>query len=771
MQPLRVCLAWIAGNVLVHTLPALPGVSISFALLVAGVGAVVRLRSWWPLGFAFGFAWTVHAAQDALEARLPEEFDRREVRLSGWIDDFPEFTENRVQLSVSIDAADLPLLIGRRVRLSWYEPAFDLQPGQRISLTARLRTPHGFVNPSGFDYERWLLLERYSATGYVRVLHGHGERRRGFAPWLLARRAQLRERIAAQLGPAPAAGLVTALAIGERSGFDDRHWEIFRRTGTSHLVAISGLHVGIVALTVLWCARCALRRCGGWFVERSSATAGFTALSAAVLYAALAGFALSTVRAVVMLAAALLIASMQREISRFHGLALTALLLLVIDPLETLGSSFWLSFGAVGTLFVAMAPRNPVPYASRLKRSLQGVTSVQLAIALMAVPAGAAFFQEFSLIAFAVNLLAIPFFSLILVPSALLCTLFELWPGTPAWAWQAVGRLAENAMSALESAAAVPGASVAVPAPGTTAILLAVAGVVSMLPWNPQRGRLLGLLALAPLIWPRQHSLPADSFSLSLLDVGHGLAAIVRTRNYVLIYDAGARFGSGFDSGRDVVVPALRGGRPPQTLVVSHGDNDHSGGAAAVIAAYPDIEVLKGPEVNTLPGRRCVAGQRWSRDGVEFTVLHPPAGSSLRGNDGSCVLRVSAAGSSALLTGDIERAGEAAVVAGGSVDVDIVVAPHHGSATSSTPAFVAATSPSVVVFSAGFHNRWNFPRAAVVARWCGAGADIYVTGEHGAIEVNAGHGLEQVTALRRRAPRYWRTNRERRCGESPGVTL
>lgn len=281
----------------------------------------------------------------------------------------------------------------------------------------------------------------------------------------------------------------------------------------------------------------------------------------------------------------------------------------------------------------------------------------------------------------------------------------------------------------------------------------------------------MGVLALVPLLWPRQDSLPHGAFRLTVLDVGHGLAAIVETRAYVLIYDTGARFASGFDAGRDILLPALRPRRAPELMIVGHGDIDHSGGAAAVTAAHPGIDIMTGPDMSLPNARHCSAGQRWTRDGIEFAFLHPGRDFVARGNDSSCVLRISGAGGTALLTGDVERAGEAALVVGGGIDVDVVVAPHHGSATSSTPGFVNAVSASVAIFSAAWRNRWGFPRAAVVARWCDSGADVYVTGDQGAIEVTFAGRSPRVRTLRVEAPHYWRANAAPRCGESPDVTL
>lgn len=755
---------------LVHTLPALPGAAGLAAVAVAAVCLAYWLRRFWPVGFAAAFAWTVVAAQQALDERLPERLDRSDVRLTGWVDDFPRTQSGRVLLSVRVEQSQLPVLRGARVRLNWYAANREILPGQRLHLTARLRTPHAFVNPAGFDYERWLLLERYAATGYVRAVHTVDGPHDGFAAGLLRVRAAIRERIDRHLDSADAAALVTALAIGDRSGFSERHWEVFRRSGTSHLVAISGLHIGIVAFTVFWLIGRLMAIRGSRLLAHRGVVAGACALLAAVGYAALAGFSISTLRAVVMLAAALLVGGLHRNVSRFHALALTAVVLTGIDPMATLGNSFWLSFGAVFVLLAATVRRRIGAVESGMRSKACRVLSVQAAVAMAAVPAGAALFGEFSLIAAIVNLVAIPLFGFALVPLVLVSVLAEMLTGASGWLIGACGWLGGYAMKGLGLAAAFPAAAFVVATPPWPIALLCIAGVLAALPWHAERGRPASALALLPLIWPRTEVPGYAEFRLAVLDVGHGLAVIAETQSSLLVYDAGARFDSGFDIGADVVLPVLRGKRQPQMLIVSHSDNDHSGGAAALLGAYPDTELLTGPDVE-IPGSRCVAGQRWTRDGVQFQMLHPQVTTIARGNDSSCVLRIAAPGASVLLTGDIERAGEREILARHDIDVDVVIAPHHGSETSSTPEFVAAASPSIAVFSAGYGNRWDFPRAAVVARWCAVGADVYVTGEHGAIEIALQGGSLSVAPRRRTARHYWRSDSALRCGESPGSTL
>jgi len=723
------------------------------------------------LGFVAGAFWTAHAARLALDARLPSELDGSDVRLSGWVDDFPEAEARRVRLTLRVDDAELGMLVGQRIRLNWYQPEFMPEPSQRLTVTARLREPHGLVNPAGFDYERWLMLERIVATGYIRSMHAQAPRPVGFGSWLLELRAGLRRSIGEQQQHQPAAALIRALAIGDRSGFSDSDWAIFRRTGLSHLIAISGLHIGIVATCVLLLTTRIFRVISVQFLDASRGLASFAALSAAFAYAALAGFSVSTIRAVVMFAAALVIVNMRRDVPRARGLALAALAILVIDPLASLGGSFWLSFGAVACVLLTTAARS-IPRRNPGRRlTLWRIVCLQLVVTLMTMPASAFLFNEISLSALPANLLAIPLFSLVLVPCVLLCTLLELCGAAPGWAWDGTGWLASMMLSGIDWLADVPGSGIVVPSPTPTVVASGLAGVGLAAWWHPGRARVVGVLALAPLIWPAQQRLPSGSVRLTVLDVGHGLASAIETRNHVLVYDAGPRSAAGFDAGEEVLLPFLRNAGTPSMLIVSHPDNDHSGGAAALIGSFPDMEVIAGGDIGGSGVRRCAAGQRWTLDAVEFEIVHPDKQFTGSENDASCVLRISTRGGSALLAGDIERRGEARLVAGGSIDVDVVIAPHHGSATSSTAPFVAATTPEFVIASTGFRNRWNFPRPEVVRRWCSAGSKVLVTGEHGAVEVVFGDGPPVVTGLRGTRPRYWRRNGAPRCGESNSVTL
>jgi competence protein ComEC len=634
-------------------------------------------------------------------------------------------------------------------------------------LVVRLRPPHGARNPGGFDYEQWLLLSGHGATGYVRsgALAATGER--SFPRAWLKLRAKIASRIGSAAADADAAALLTALSIGERFRFTEQHWTDFRRTGTSHLVAVSGMHVGLLGLLVFGALRVLWIRLPPPLGAYDLEVAATGSVLSTAYYAALTGFAVPAQRSLVMIAVALALLVSRRSVGLLQGLAATLLAVLVWEPLAPLSVSFWLSFVAVGIVLVLAAPRRCAAVAEgrmqRILRSVHLVGALQWSIGLALLPLTAFFFGELSLFGPLVNLVAIPLFNLVLVPLTLLATIaasIDALATTVAPALvHAVGWLASYTVAWLHSVAGLRGAAFAVAQAQWPVLVLAVLGVAFALPAHALPGRRLGWFAVLPMLHPPLHGPEAGSVQAVVLDVGHGLAVLVETQAHRLLFDAGPSFRSGFDSGAEIVLPALAasGRRDLDLLIVSHADNDHAGGAGAVAAAFPGVEVLKGPDVTGLAGKVCVRGQRWEWDGVQFAILHPAAEFAWRGNDSSCVLKVTAAGGSLLIAGDIERRGEAAVVALPGSAADVVIVPHHGSATSSSAQFVRAVGAQHAVVSAGFANRWGFPRPEVRARWEQSGAAVVVTGDAGAVTVTIGSEGPVVRAERERRHRYWQS--------------
>lgn len=750
-----------AAICVVHRLPELPGPVWLVPTALVAMLALGSARTRWLLVVVAACIWTVASAERRLSDRLPDEATGRDFAVTGWVAGFPTGSAERMTFSFVVEDADDPL-VPERLRLGWYDAPASLRAGEWFELTVRLRAPRGLANPGGFDYEQWLLVNGFGATGYVRAgAHVDAVRPRLARWWLSVRRAAA-EGLAARIPSPDAAALVIALTIGERHGFSDAHWEDLRRTGTSHLVAISGLHVGLVAMFVLVVVRNAWLRLPQRIAHVDLEVAAGSAAAAAVVYAALAGFAVPTQRAVVMIVVGLAITVGRRSGAWAQGLAAAALIVLAWDPFAVLAASFWLSFGAVALLLALATRREPKVAAEsrgrRLQRIVATIVALQVSMSFGLAPIGAAYFGEVSVISPVANLVAIPYFSFVLVPASL-CALAAASLALPGAEWVAAlaARLAELGWAFVHAAGAVPWAAATVPRPPGLVAGLALVGVLAALPAHPLPGRFLAWSVLLPVLVPAAAHPPYGAVRATVLDVGHGLAVIIETASRRVLYDAGPSFPSGFDTGADVVVPALAQ-RPGalDLLIVSHSDNDHSGGAAGVLRAYPDADVIAGPDVETLPARTCEAGMRWRWDGVDFEILHPEPNFRPLGNDSSCVLKVTAAGRSVLVLGDVERRGERAVAAHPGAEADVVVVAHHGSATSSTPALVAAAGARLALVSAAHKNRWNFPRPDVVQRWTAAGAEVRSTAEAGALYVDVRVGGIELTSERARRRRYWR---------------
>jgi competence protein ComEC len=752
------------GNLGVHTLPSLPPLG-ALAVLILIVPLLLRFAAArWLAWAVVGFAWTVTSVQLRLDDRW--RGPQADVSVAGWIDDFPTRAPDRTVFSLRVVESQGPA-VPQRLRLSWYDAPEGLHPGAHLEIVARLRAPRGLMNPDGFDYEQWLFTEGFGATGYVRSGTVTAEP----AHALAQRWAQLRATLAARIDRAArrssGTALVVALALGERYGFTEQHWTDLRRTGTSHLVSVSGLHVSMIAILIFWIVR---RACLYGTLRYALEIAALASAAAAFAYTALAGFDVPAQRSLIMVLVALALLASRRITSAFHGIAAALLIVLAADPLATLTVSFWLSFVAVMILLL-LASRKTLrgPRARRgqaMIGSLRRVVVLQWQITLGLTPWVIAYFAELSLVAPAVNLVAIPIFSFVMVPLSLLAAA-ATFAGEDFGLVALTAALGDAFWAALHACAEARWAAVSVPTTNGLALLVAGIGGLLALPAHALPARRLAWLALTPMLVIEPPRPAPGEASVLVFDVGHGLAVLVETSEHTLLYDAGPVFRSGFDTGNEIVVPALkrRGVESLDLVVVSHADNDHAGGVRAVLAAYPGTRVLKGPDVASIAGETCVGGQKWQWDGVELEVLHPPTGFPAVGNDSSCVLKVRAHASSLLLLGDVERVGERALIERASPTADVVLVPHHGSATSSTQALVTAAGARYALVSAGFANRWGLPRPDVVERWKDAGATVLVTADTGALALSLGkHGLGLV-AERRGRKRYWHAESSLSPGE------
>jgi competence protein ComEC len=731
-------LAFTVGVLAVQLLSTLPSVPVLGALALPAL-LPWRGRQLWS-GAALGLLLAVLQGQVLLAERWPAERHGTDVIASGWIASLPEAdgVAQRFLFEPDSPASGLP----PRLRVAWYRGAEAVRGAECWRFTLRVRTPHGSLNPGTFDYEAWLLRQGIGATATVR----EADRCATSGSFVLGLRQQLSGRLRAALPDRASTALLAALTLGDRSGIPAADWEVFRQTGTTHLVAISGFNIAIVAGVAFFACRWLWALVPALCLRLPAPRAGLAgAALLAGAYALLAGAEPPVQRAVLMLWLVLVAAACHRLSRPSRVLALAWLLVLGADPLGVASPGLWLSFGAVAAIFYVSLGRlrPPGPW--------HGLVLLQLLIALALAPLSLWFFQGSSWVAPFVNLLAVPLFAA-LTPFALAALLAHLlWPPAGVPLLQAAAWVLEVFRDALGACAQLPELWVAA-SPPAAALAAAAVGVALLFAPRGLPLRALGLLCLAPLLATARAPVRGD-FELTALDVGQGLAVVVRTARHALLYDAGPAFEEGFDAGASVVAPFLlrAGVRELDLLVLSHGDNDHAGGVAAVRAR---LRVRR--EIGTPPGEPCRAGRRWEWDGVRFEVLHPAAAGE--GNDASCVLRVEGS-YTALLPGDIEAAAESALVAARApaLRADVLLAPHHGSRTSSSPAFVEAVRPQVVVHAAGWRHHFRHPRPEVVARYAALGARQHVTGAGGAVSVwrDPASGRIEAREHRREAARWW----------------
>ncbi len=735
-------------------------------------------------GFALGFIWAAGFAHLRLADQLPLAHEGRDIEVIGVVATLPQELERGLRFEFDVESASLA--VPSHISLAWYRgrddeeasPVVPVRAGERWRFTVRLKRPHGNANPHGFDYEAWLFERNIRATGYVRPHTGEliTERvwRFGYAAEML--REALRDRFHAALPEAPYAGILIALAIGDQRAIDPALWLSFAKTGVTHLMSISGLHItmlaGLAYALTSWLWRRSSRLPLRLPAQKAAAIGGFVA---AFAYALLAGFAVPAQRTLYMLGVVALARLWGRELAASRVLAVALLVVLLLDPLAVLAAGFWLSFGAVGLLFYIGNNRLGAAHW------LVEWGRAQWAVTLGMLPALLALFQQFSLVSPLANAVAIPVVSFVVTPLALAGLLPLLDP---------LLSLAHGVMALLmiviDWLAVLPLAMWQQAAPPGWSVLLALAGGVWLLLPRGFPSRWLGLLAFLPLLTIAPPRPASGEAQVTVLDVGQGLAVHVQTAGHNLLFDAGPAFSADADSGNRIIVPYLRamGVRRLDTFVVSHADKDHEGGAASVLAALPVSTLLTSLpfehplSAQPVPQRPCLAGERWEWDGVRFEMLHPPQDlRAKKTNDVSCVLRIEAGGRAMLLTSDIEAPQESALMKqlrNKAVEQDtlssplrmaarriealraeVMTVPHHGSRTSSTPEFIAAIGAKEVIFPVGYRNRFGHPKEDVVARYVISGARLHRSDDDGAVSVHLSAAGAMIVHQREQAQRYW----------------
>jgi competence protein ComEC len=725
---------------------------------------------------ALGYYWAAGMAHVRLADALAHQWESRDLRVVGVVASLPQRDARSIRFYFDVERVLTPdAHVPGRIALTWWGRINEdqdtlvvpmVQAGERWELTVRLRQPRGTANPGGFDYEAWLLERGIRATGYVR---SRGASRRldamvhAPAHWVEVAREKIRDRITRALPDATYAGVIVALAVGDQRAIPAAQWQIFTRTGVNHLMSISGLHVTMVSGLVLALTYAAWRRSARLTLRlparKAAAAAG---LIAAMAYTVLAGFAVPAQRTLYMLAVAALALWFGFTGPVSVVLAVALFVVLILDPWAVLAPGFWLSFGAVAVIMYVTVDR------LRPSGWLKNWITVQWAVTLGLVPALLAWFQQVSLVSPFANAVAIPVVSLIVAPLTLLGAVLP---------FDLVLHLAHATMLAcmwlLEWMSALPEAVWQQHAPPPWTVLAAVTGVVWLLLPRGFPARWLGAVALMPIFTSMPPPLTEGALKMTVLDVGQGLAVVLQTRNHALLYDTGPAYGPEADSGSRIVVPYLRAAGVTRLsgLIVSHDDIDHSGGAASVLSSVPVGWLLTSiPDLDPLLFQaprsvRCHTEQTWEWDGVRFDVLGPTQESygdvSLKDNDRSCVLKIATKSAHVLLPGDIERRGETALVETkrDQIHADVLVAPHQGSKTSSSEAFLGSVTPQAVIFPVGYRNRFGHPHKEVVARYGAIGSKIYRTDRDGAITVSLSEdGKLHIEPYRAVYRRYWQTS-------------
>jgi competence protein ComEC len=748
-------------------------------------GLMVALTAAAMLAFALAGARAVARVAETLQPAL----EGRDVLVTGRVARLPQVDAEGLHFLFLPDHARTPagepVALPPRLWLAWPRagvgegtlagPGEQVQSAERWELPVRLKRPHGALNPEGFDAELWLFEQGIGAVGSVRAGAPTDPRRLEAPRWwrldeqLDAARQHWRDAALLQGQDPLVAGVLAALTVGDQSAIDAPGWALFRQTGVAHLISISGLHITLFAwlasgvVAAMW--RRSPRLAHAWPTPFAARWGG---VLLATGYALVAGWGVPAQRTVGMLALTVGLLQLGLCWPPLLVCLWAGALVAALDPWALLQPGFWLSFVAVA-LLIASHPAGPQAEAptgwrTRLRAALAAALRQQVVATLALAPLTLLLFEQISVVGVLANLVAVPWVTLVVTPLALAGLVVA-----PVWA------LADWALQPLLALLAWfgqwPVAVWTVPAAPPWAGALGLLGgalLVLPLPW---RARLAGLPLLLPLLWPAVPRPAPGRFELVAADVGQGSAVLVRTAHHLLLHDAGPRYGQDNDAGQRVLVPLLRarGEARIDTLVLSHRDTDHVGGAPAVLAALPVGELRtglepghplrqsRGSDGQMVPHVDCEAGQSWQWDGVRFDVLYPPAGAwhpGIKPNTMSCVVRVQdAAGRSALLTGDIEADGEAALAAqlGAALRSDVLVVPHHGSQTSSSAAFLAAVQPAQAVIQVAYRSRFGHPHATVLDRYAAARIPV-VRSDHCGAWSWQGDGAWCTRDVRRR---YW----------------
>jgi competence protein ComEC len=712
--------------------------------------------------FCLGWCWIMLYATIVLAWSLPISLEEKPIHVVGYIASLPYTQNNRSAFDFKLQEIENDHE-NVKIHLSWRGRGKNLPAlsvGDQWHFLVKLKRPHGLMNPGGFDSEKLLFQNHIRATGYVVAGSENYLLKSSFWNYPIQRaRQQLQNKIYNALNGSSLSGIILALTMGFTAFISKEQWQVFRATGTNHLVAISGLHIGLVAELVarlvnfLWCRI-------PYLSLRVSAlqASSIAGLTAGLFYSTLAGFSVSTQRSLIMIGAVMITRLCRRQIAPSRSLLLALSFILIINPLAILVTGFWLSFVAVACLFYGMQHR----LASKGLWWKWG--RAQWVVGIGMVPVSLFIFQQTSLISMIANVIAIPWISFLVVPTCLLGALLLLISNK-------LGGLllflSEKALAVIWAFLCwIASFSHVVWRQGMAGFWVAmsshIAVFITLLPYGLPL-RWLASLWMLPTFFYHPGDLQPNQVKLTVFDVGQGLATMVQTQHHHLIYDTGAKITDNFDMGQVVIIPYLlhNGIKRIDALVISHGDNDHIGGAAAILREMNVHEIITSVP-SRFPQKQakfCWNGLQWRWDGVHFKFLHPERNFHGHGNNTSCVLKITIGNKSILLTGDIEKKIENELLqkAKRELPTTLLVIPHHGSHTSSSWNFIQEVHAQYAIFSYGYRNRYHHPHREVCQRYARVGTKTLNTVLSGAITMtlDANSDIVHIHEFRKEYRKFW----------------
>lgn len=762
-------------------------------------GKVKSLAIFYPLAVSFlvGLVWAILYGYQLVGHQIPGQWEKKDLWVEGYVTGLAKSYQStgfdgKSQTVTRFDfRLDKPACRESSsnqkhcfnnmnlLRLKWFDKD-SIKPGQRWRLLVRLKKPSGLANPGGFDYQSWLITQGYSATGYVRdsSLSKEPANQQAIVDRMRWDAAQAIDKRTANLDNK---GLIKALIVGDKRQVTPELWQLFARTGTSHLMVISGLHVGLLAAMGFVIGRYStLLLNWRWPADSGGA---ICAIVTSGIYSAAAGFTLPTQRALTMVTIWMLALLMRRQISTTTSITAALCICLIIDPLAAASLSFWLSFGAVLFILFSVTGRKSDPVTHSLRQKVKVLWISQWVVFVGLLPLLAILLGSVSLISPIANLILVPLFSLLIVPITMIGAI-ALWLGLKSGLdggelaqglWTVADWLLGSGINYLYWLDRhLSSATVYLTAQPLPLTLLAMCGAAVLLMPKGMPLKTLGVLLLFPIFFHRPEPIAAGDVRLTVLDVGQGLSILVETQGHRLLYDTGASVGDKFSAVSSSVMPVLRhfGISSIDTVVLSHSDNDHAGGYRELSDKVSVTGVLYGEEIPGLPVMRapCSYPGKWYWDGVLFEFIYPynylfkldskPAfyRANLKSNNRSCVLRITAGDTRFLLPGDIEKKIETLLIDRqlAKLPAEVLIAPHHGSSTSSSEAFIRAVKASHVVFSSGYKNQFRHPTEAVENRYQKSGAVLHNTADSGAIIFRMKNGqLQDVIRYKETKRRYW----------------